>query len=902
MTKSKTIQQSFIQWFLFISLIPVVFTAGIIYTVAKKDVESEIIDYLATEVAAQTIFIQNWFDYRFMDLKRLSSSEATTSTLATLQTAYKSSNQTLAGFVESVEWEELSSKNRQHFMNQWYLYDYIYDLFIIDNEGNVLFSVAKENELGTNLFHGQYANTKFALTVKASFQEGQTLFSDLERYQPSNSGIYGFVVTPILDDAGERAGVFAIQIKLDRINQLLETIKNEDGYNFLVAANGEYRSAIHDSEEQILRDKTPPIKKDEQVLLSVKHQNVTAYRTLDVDGHEVISVRHPLSIGGVDWFVINETHNVDAFAFLEDILISSLFVVIVTILVVSYVAYIASSRLTTPILNLTQVVKAAQKGNVIPQLRETSELELKELGSGLLNMIEVRKSQELSLKNHVDFQQAVLNNLGEALIIIDRQGIIRRFSTAAVTLFGYQEKELIGKNVKMLMPEHFAKHHDGYLKNYKGERKDNMIGKSRELLGLRKDGSAFLIELIVTSVFNQKEELFVGLVKDISERMQTQSALVKALENSDAANRAKGEFLANMSHEIRTPMNGVYGSLQVLKKQVKEASSVELIDKALFSCKSQLTIINDILDFSKVEAGMLTLEEVPFSFSELVHVVISEINPIAVPKGIEVQYQLDEGAHDSWIGDPVRVKQVLVNLVSNAVKFTQKGSVTIAIAKEGITDGQLIFTIQDTGIGMTSEQISRLFKRFEQADTSTTRKFGGTGLGMAITHALVSLMHGRIEVESTLDKGTNFEVSLPLTKADDSLSTVAEEFEVITPELSDKRILLAEDNRINQKVFLAMIKATNAEVEIVENGKQAVELVDEYRPDFVFMDIQMPEMDGMEACRLIKRKHRTLPIVALTANVMEQDIKKYQMLGFDDHVGKPIEIQALFRAITTHLK
>lgn len=895
--KRITIKHTFIKWFLLISLLPVIVTSSLIYYGAKNDIEAEIIDYLAAEIVAQSSFINDWFDNRFKDVERLSSSPATKLTLESLSVAYRTSGKSLGNFVNSIEWEEISSEHREYFLNQWYMYDYIYDVFIIDNGGNILFSIAKEDDLGTNLFTGKYAQTKFGRTVKNSISTGRILFSDLERYQPSNMGVYGFIVTPVINDIGEKIGALAVQIKLDRINQLLESIENTEGHNFIIASSGEYRSASSERIDSVLRDKTPVVTERERVLLD-REYDVKAYRTRDIDHHPVISVWHPLAIGGVEWVVINETHDEDAFAILNDILISSLIVVMFTILIVIYGAFISSSRLANPIKELTRLVARVQRGENIVALPEAKEIELDELSKGLMNMLAARREQEQKLHNMVNFQEAILNNLGEALIIIDRKGVIQRFSTDATNIFGYQEQEVVGQNIKMLMPQAFAKHHDRYLDDYKGGLKtDNVIGKTRELQGMRKDGSVFYIELVVTSIFNEEKELFVGLVKDITGRIETQNALVTALRNSDAANRAKSEFLANMSHEIRTPMNGVYGSLQVLKQDTKDPASIDLIDKALFSCRNQLTIINDILDFSKIEAGMLTLETVPFSFTEVVHLVISEITPTAEIKSIDVTYDFEAGAHDGWYGDPVRIKQVLLNLVANAVKFTESGQVSIHVKN---AEEHLVFCIEDTGIGMTQEQVGRLFKRFEQADTSTTRKFGGTGLGMAITEAIIGMMKGTISVDSELGKGTNFQVEIPLDKAEVEVKT-KERTEHKTPELSGKKILLAEDNRINQKVFLAMMKPTNATIEIANNGKEAIELVDSFEPDFIFMDIQMPEMDGMEACRRIKLTHKTLPIVALTANVMEQDVKKYKMLGFDGHVGKPIEISDLYQPLVKFL-
>jgi signal transduction histidine kinase/CheY-like chemotaxis protein len=373
-----------------------------------------------------------------------------------------------------------------------------------------------------------------------------------------------------------------------------------------------------------------------------------------------------------------------------------------------------------------------------------------------------------------------------------------------------------------------------------------------------------------------------------------------ALMDADSANRSKSEFLANMSHEIRTPMNGVLGTLQILERTASDKKSRELIDKAIYSARTLLTIINDILDYSKIESNKLTLEEKPFSMQKVVESVVDDLSHIAEEKGVQLTTEVSEDYSDGWDGDAVRVRQITLNLVSNAVKFTRRGSVTIKLSnlkgEEG--DNQICLTVTDTGIGMSQEAQQSLFERFTQADTSTTRRFGGTGLGMSITLSLVNLMHGKITVDSEEGVGTKISVTLPLretslTKNDLTRSTS----ELSVPVLGHMNILIAEDNAINRTIVESMLSGTGAFLKFVEDGEQAVKAFEQRFYDVVLMDIQMPVMDGVEACNRIVAMRPDACMIALTADVMPEHIARYEKAGFTDYIGKPIEINKLYQTL-----
>jgi len=382
----------------------------------------------------------------------------------------------------------------------------------------------------------------------------------------------------------------------------------------------------------------------------------------------------------------------------------------------------------------------------------------------------------------------------------------------------------------------------------------------------------------------------------------TLGELVVARDQAHAANVLKSQFLANMSHEIRTPLNGVLAMADVMSRDELGIRQRERLGVIRESGELLLSVINDVLDLSKIEAGRLELAVCDFSLDEMAEGAVSAFQVMATGKGLRFGIAVDPGAAGWWTGDPDRIRQVLSNLVSNAIKFTVEGAVAVRFSLG--PSGGLRLTVSDTGIGIAQDKLPTLFEKFIQADNSTTRRFGGTGLGLAICRELAQLMGGQVTARSIEGEGSTFVVDLPLARGKAPMAAEPAEATAGPQDQRRLRILAAEDNATNQKVLQAVLEPLDVHLQIVPDGREAVDAWRGGGFDLILMDIQMPVMDGVEAAKAIRaaevseRLPRT-PILALTANALVHQVEAYLAAGMDGHVSKPIELKRLYDAIET---
>jgi len=402
-----------------------------------------------------------------------------------------------------------------------------------------------------------------------------------------------------------------------------------------------------------------------------------------------------------------------------------------------------------------------------------------------------------------------------------------------------------------------------------------------------------------------KEELLARVNLHLTLR-KIQEELIRSKDIAESAAKAKAIFLANISHEIRTPMNGIVGMIDIMKRTPLTTEQIEYLDIIGISGENLLMIINDVLDFSKIEAGQITFERISFKLENEIDEVIKILRYKAVQKNLDLSYHIASDVPEIMVGDPLRLKQVLINLCNNSLKFTSEGFVKINVSL--IECNELIvrlnIEVQDSGIGISPENQLRLFKSFAQADASTSRKFGGTGLGLAISKNLVQMMNGNIGIISEEGEGAIFHFDCEFGASGESnLNNKKPESEETKVHVKKLKILLAEDNVINQKVAILNLQKLGHEVIAVSDGIQAVEKFISVLPDVVFMDIQMPEMDGIEATGKIREWEKankvqdSVPIVAMTANNMRSDIEIYKAAGMNEYLSKPFNSADLVQLV-----
>lgn len=559
-----------------------------------------------------------------------------------------------------------------------------------------------------------------------------------------------------------------------------------------------------------------------------------------------------------------------------------------------------------PLEALDAGARALEEGNLATRIRLQGSPELVRTIRAFNRMAESLETSQAKLHQTLErlaLSASVFEHAAEGIVITDPAQRILEINPAFSQITGYNRAEALGQKAQNLLSSerHDTVFHANILKTIQAD------GQWRgEVWNRHKNGEEFQEQLSVVAVRDAEGSLvnFIGIFSDISELArkvaERTQELSEAKAQAEAANSAKSDFLANMSHEIRTPMNAILGMARMGTKEIPGTRSLELFKHIQDSGGYLLRIINDILDLSKIEAGKLAIDAQRFRLRDVIESSRNHVTGAAEQKGLALLVEVEDGLPTFLVADSQRLQQILTNLLANAVKFTERGHVSLAIRR---VEDNVIFRVADTGIGMTSAQMGRLFAPFEQGDKSTTRNYGGTGLGLAISRRLARLMGGDIWVTSKLNRGSMFTVALPMAECE---APVVEEAPADTGGnrlASSLRVLAAEDIEVNRLVLEDILTDAGASVVFAENGRVAVDIVAARPNDFdiVLMDVMMPVMDGHEATRLIRTIAPELPVIGLTAYATAEDRAKCLSAGMSRHVTKPIDpavlIQAIRRAI-----
>jgi len=642
---------------------------------------------------------------------------------------------------------------------------------------------------------------------------------------------------------------------------------------------------------------------------------------------------------------------------------------------------------------LAGLLERREVPEIVPARRHGGELFSLELTLGLLSMSGVERYvaelKDLSdlfgvrdkLLNSQALQAATIATALDGVISIDEHSQVIEFNPAAERIFGYSREQALGAQLaELIIPPEYRQAHQQGMARYLSSGEQQVFGQRIEVPALHCSGRIFPIELSITPIRQGASSVFTAYVRDISERRRVAQELQQAKEQAESASRAKSDFLAVMSHELRTPLNAIIGSISLLAEQRLDGPQRQLLENAGQAGKAMLWLVGDILDFSKIEAGMLELEQHPFALAALAEEALYLLARRAQDKGIELSMYLDPQLPAQVLGDAGRVRQILINLLGNAIKFTERGGVSLSITAQEWP--WVYFEVQDSGIGIAQEVQSRLFSQFMQAESTYSRKYGGTGLGLAISKRLSELMGGSIGVSSQAEQGSRFWFRLPILTADTlalgvpqglpsrvllhepnqlSRQTLTQQLHswqvhvepaaacaepawlawddavsgqsqrltlgpgasavglqlpkpvlpwLLAQVLSGQpicldddlqldhrdapvprrqgRILLAEDSQANQLVAVTMLNQGGYEVHAVANGLEAVQAVNDGHYDLVLMDLSMPEMDGIQATQLIRQAGHEMPILAMTANVLKEDLERCLQAGMNGYVPKPV--------------
>ena len=787
-----------------------------------------------------------------------------------------------------------------------------------------------------------------------AIKAGRPIWTPIFVYVPSSQGLGISSSYPIYDDAKQLQGVLSSAISLNSINDFLKTMKiSKNGEIFIIERSGllvasstpepffvnnpndkqNQRISATNSKNSLIRLTTKQLISRFGSIAQINGDvDVNLYFDTNGNGDRELVQTIPIrDQNGLDWLVVVSIPESDFTNAIQTNRIWTILLCGLTLVVATGISFLLIRWITRPILRLSQVSEAMARGEWKEAVSEDENIAEFNTLSALFNQMSAKLRQSLDQKSTELLEKeywfdTLIGAIPDPIFLKDGVGRFLIINHQGLELFTMSDINYFGKtDLEMAELKPFyrdAFHYCAATDQIAWDKKT--FHRTEEQLS-DVDGTQRIFDVIRVPLFTESGDRkgLVVIGRDISEIKQTEIILSKAKLAAEEATRAKSAFLATMSHEIRTPMNGVLGMAQLLETTTLTEEQADFVQTIKDSGDALLTIINDILDFSKIESGMLALEVWDFKLEDVVSGVCTLLHSQAIAKQIDLQYAIAPEI-PIVIGDYNRLRQILLNLVGNAIKFTHHGQIAIAVNGQALPKSnkyQLTFAITDTGIGIDRDRINKLFQPFTQADDSISRKYGGTGLGLAISKRLVELMDGNIWVESFGQTGGNptaewqplldtqgctfhFAIAVSVSPEAEQILDTSINKTAIDPSFAEKfplRILLVEDNKTNQLVACAMLKKLGYQVDrIANNGLEALQALQNHSYDLIFMDVQMPEMDGLTATKIIRTELMSqVRIVAITADAMPEDCQACIEAGMNAYISKPINIEEIMRVISS---
>ncbi|MNJ92694.1 Sensory/regulatory protein RpfC [compost metagenome] len=803
-----------------------------------------------------------------------------------------------------------------------YVLDFnIYDLALIDSNGKVLYTTRKDFEDGRAVtdLAPPFAKLKDLYTWGKEAEEGSSLFVDFDREAKNLESSSSYLVTPIFKK-GRSLGVLVLKISISEIDRI-----TSDNFAWATHGMGQTGETLIYGENWSLRNTgrflsqmipSPGTSPKENILFKRGDENIKEIESLsevrDI-GHDYRGQRVIRSIGkiylpnGELWYIQSKIDESEAFAVLDRIAIASSAAAVLIFILFFFITFAATAKVVEPIQLLTDRLEKLGTSNLFKKINYQSKDEIGLLVNQYNKLADRLETTTVSK----EFLDSVIQSIKAFLFIVKvsadnewQQGTYRiaQANESALNILKMDPEEVSQLDFKSLIRTTADFGNFAWLAQ-------NRHSIEAELITHHGKRIPILMNWAALPHHGESEYTFVFVCTDITDRILAEKALIEAREQAVKASQAKSEFLARMSHEIRTPLNAIIGITDILAESELDPSQAELVKVCANAGENLLSLINDILDISKIEAREVKLEKIAFDLDSTVKNICDILKQKASEKNLEFQLKINLSDEDSHmvLGDPTRLRQILFNLIGNAIKFTQSGKITVTLDYDNEDKNFLYFAIQDTGTGIPEDKQPLLFQNFVQADSSITRRYGGSGLGLTISKNLVELMGGAIWFDSKEGVGSTFCFTIPYQPAHGVVATEKKNFALEASQSPqhinrNAKILIVDDTEDNRFLLLTYLRNYPFDVVQAENGEEAIEKVFKDEFDMVFMDIQMPVMDGYAATMKIREWEQAnnrppIPIIAISANAMTEDVKKSLDAGCTEHVTKPIKKTTLIELI-----